>query len=145
MNEKFLDSSAGYLLTKTAMKLTSAFGRKIKDYNVTTEEFVLLARLIEEDGISQNELALRSEKYPPGVTRMLNSMETKGLIKRVNIENDKRRFAIYLTDKARSAYMDLERLERQIMEEVTDDLTNEQIEVLTYSLRQIKKKIEQLN
>lgn len=139
MDKFLLDSSVGYLLNRTALKLNTLLTRRLKDFNVTPEQFVLITRLMEEDGLSQKELAQRSEKDPPGVTRILDSMVTKGLIKRENQENDRRSFLIYLTEKARKVYKELLIIEQQTMRDIIDGLTEEQINSFKDILKQIKK------
>ncbi|HEY2421610.1 MAG TPA: MarR family transcriptional regulator [Neobacillus sp.] len=142
MDKFIIDSSVGYLLNRTALKLNTLLTRRLNVYNVTPEQFVLLTRLMEEDGLSQKELALRSEKDPPGVTRILDSMVTKGLIKRENQENDRRTFSIFLTEKARAIYNELVVIEQQTMKDMLNGLTEEEINFFRNVLKQIKKNVE---
>ncbi|SDM87205.1 MarR family winged helix-turn-helix transcriptional regulator [Bacillus sp. OK048] len=142
MEHSLLDSSVGYLLNRTALNLNNLFARRLKDYNITPEQFVLITRLIEEEGISQKELALRSEKDPPGITRMLDNMLAKGLITKQH--NDRRSLAIYLTEEARAIYKDLLIIEHQTMKDIINGLTEEQVNSLKTLLSQIKQNIGEL-
>ena len=143
MEQSLLDSSIGYLLNRTALKLNNLFARRLKDYNITPEQFVLITRLIEEEGISQKELALRSEKDPPGITRMLDNMLAKGLIKKQH--NDRRSLSIYLTEEARTLYKDIIKIEQQTMRDIITGMTEEQVNCLKTLLIQMKKRIGELD
>ncbi|MEH7252425.1 MarR family transcriptional regulator [Neobacillus niacini] len=143
MEQSLLDSSVGYLLNRTALNLNNLFARRLKDYNITPEQFVLITRLIEEEGITQKELALRSEKDPPGITRMLDNMLAKGLITKQH--NDRRSLAIYLTEEARAIYKDLLKIEHQTMKDIINGLTEEQVNGLKTLLTQIKQNIGELD
>jgi DNA-binding MarR family transcriptional regulator len=58
---------------------------------------VLLKRLFESPGILQKDLANTTYKDPASVTRTLDLMENKGLVKRKMSPEDRRGFEIYLT------------------------------------------------
>ncbi|MEH7247440.1 MarR family transcriptional regulator [Neobacillus niacini] len=143
MEQSLLDSSIGYLLNRTALNLNNLFARRLKDYNITPEQFVLITRLVEEEGITQKELALRSEKDPPGITRMLDNMLAKGLITKQH--NDRRSLAIYLTEEARAIHKDLLKIEHQTMKDIINGLTEEQVNSLKTLLKQIKQNIGELD
>jgi MarR family transcriptional regulator, transcriptional regulator for hemolysin len=143
LDQSLLDVSIGYLLNRTALNLNTLFARRLKDYNITPEQFVLITRLMEGEGITQKELALRSEKDPPGITRMLDNMLAKGLIKKQH--NDRRSLAIYLTEDARNIYKDLQLIEQQTMKDIISGLTEEQINTLKQLLKHIKQNIGKLD
>jgi DNA-binding MarR family transcriptional regulator len=143
MEQSLLDSSIGYLINRTALNLNNLLARRLKDYNITPEQFVLLSRLIEEEGISQRDLALRSEKDPPGITRMLDNMLAKGLITKQH--NDRRSLSIYLTEDARKIYKDLVKIEQETMSQIVMGLTEEQVHYLKTMVKQIKQNIGRLD
>ena len=143
MKHNLLDSSIGYLINRTSLNLNNLLARRLRDFEITPEQFVLLSRLREEEGLSQKELALRSEKDPPGVTRMLDNMLSKDLI--IREQNDRRTFSIFLTEKARSIYNELERIENNTMREITEELTEEELNTLFNLLGKVKQSIDKLS
>ncbi len=64
----------------------------------------MLKRLCEQDGISQKETAQRTDKDPPTVTRILDILERKELVRKQLNGEDRRSFLIYITDKGRRQY-----------------------------------------
>jgi DNA-binding MarR family transcriptional regulator len=71
-------------------------------YDVTPEQWGVLNRLWQEEGIHQAELAQRTSKDRHNMTRILNLMEKNGFIIRKPDEEDKRRLNVYLTSKGRN-------------------------------------------
>ncbi|MGZ0051943.1 MarR family winged helix-turn-helix transcriptional regulator [Brevibacillus gelatini] len=80
----------------------------LREFDLTTEQFAVLYRLREEDGINQKELALRSAKDQPTMTRILDNLQKKGWIEKKLSEQDRRAYLITLTPNGR------ERIEQAI-------------------------------
>ncbi len=70
--------------------------------DITTEQWVLLKILEENKGISQVQLAEIALKDTASITRMIDIMEKKNLLSRIDDANDRRRFTLSLTDKGLS-------------------------------------------
>jgi DNA-binding MarR family transcriptional regulator len=71
---------------------------------VTANQFVLLALLMEEDGITQQDLVLRASSDPSTIRAMLVLLEKKGLVARDQHTRDGRALSVRLTQKGRRAY-----------------------------------------
>ena len=71
---------------------------------VTANQFVLLALLMEEDGITQQDLVLRASSDPSTIRAMLVLLEKKGLVVRNQHTRDGRALSVTLTQKGRRAY-----------------------------------------
>lgn len=67
------------------------------------QEFVLFL-LWEEDGLSQSQLAARLKLELPTITRSVQRMEQKGLVRRRDDEHDTRISRVYLTEEGRALY-----------------------------------------
>lgn len=72
--------------------------------DVTANQFVLLALLMEEDGITQQDLVLRASSDPSTIRAMLVLLQKKGLIGRSQHARDGRALSVTLTQKGRRAY-----------------------------------------
>ena len=73
--------------------------------DITTEQWVLMDALFNDNGISQNDLANGSFKNAPTVSRIIDLLCKKGLTERHRFENDKRRFKIFLTEHGIETYL----------------------------------------
>jgi len=79
-------------------QLFSLFKKNQTD--ITPEQWVILYFLWQNDGLSLGEIAQKTQKDNANTTRIVNRMETQGLVKRIIKDNDKRFFYLYLTEKA---------------------------------------------
>jgi DNA-binding MarR family transcriptional regulator len=77
-------------------------------HDMTTEQFVLMALLNLEDGVTQNELAHRAASDPNTIRAMLVLMENSGLVIRRPHENDRRAHKVTLTARGRRLYVKLD-------------------------------------
>jgi DNA-binding MarR family transcriptional regulator len=95
--------SPGFMILKASSlmnaKLSCVF--QLRGFNVTPEQWSVLASLLEIDGIHQSLLAKKTAKDRHNITRMLNLLEKRGLIQRERHETDKRRLLVYLTTEGR--------------------------------------------
>ena len=73
-----------------------------KDLNITYSEYVLLIRIYDAEGLSQEELASVLFLDKAVVTRSLTLLEQKGLIRREVDARDRRIRRVYLTEYART-------------------------------------------
>lgn len=70
----------GSLLHRAAKELTTALERSLAPYDVTAQQAALLLRLRTETGPSRLAAALGTDTA--GMTRLLDRLEDKGLIRR---------------------------------------------------------------
>src|SRR5215208_5033993 len=70
-------------------------------HGVTADQFVLLACLAEQDGITQQELARRASSDPSTVRAMLVLLQGRGLVSRERQPDDRRARVVGLTAKGR--------------------------------------------
>jgi len=72
--------------------------------DITTEQWVLMDLLFQNNGISQNDLANGTFKNAPTVSRIVDLLCKKGITERKRFENDRRRYKIFLTSKGKKTY-----------------------------------------
>lgn len=76
-------------------------------FDLTPEQWSVMNRLVEKDGINQNRLAERTIKDRHNINRILNQLEKKGYIERRSDDSDKRVHIVFLTESGRMAYVKL--------------------------------------
>lgn len=96
----------GAFIDRTQKIIRNNYLRKFKELGVdiTTEQWVLLDLLYQENGISQNDLANGTFKNAPTVSRIIDLLCKKGMTERQRFENDRRRYKIFLTKKGKATY-----------------------------------------
>lgn len=71
------------------------------ELDITTEQWVIIDRLAEGDGISQTDLANDSFKNAPTVSRIIELLRKKGLIEKQRSDDDRRQSLIFLSKKGK--------------------------------------------
>ena len=70
--------------------------------DVTTEQWVILDKLYDNNGQSQTDLANDTFKNAATVSRIIDLLCKKDLIERQRFANDRRRYKIFLTNKGKA-------------------------------------------
>ncbi len=99
------DKAIGYLIDRTQKRLKLSLMRRLLqiDAGVTVEQWVILDLLNQQADLNQNDIADRTFKDAPNVSRIINLLVEKGLARRVMDKLDRRRFLIQLTEAGKSA------------------------------------------
>ena len=124
-----LDESLGFLINRTAVRLKRELHQAFKahNYKITPEQWAILNRLWEQEGLSQVELAELTFKDKPNVTRMLEVMEREGWVFRQPDEEDRRAYKVFLTEAGRGLKDKLIPLAEGVLERGQRGLTAEDI------------------
>jgi DNA-binding MarR family transcriptional regulator len=122
--------SLGFIIYRTALALKSALQRCFKEngYEITGEQWAIIRHLWEEEALSQREIAEKTSKDKPNITRMLDALEKKRLIFRQSDPRDRRKYCIYLTKEGKQLYERLLPLTQNLRQRVTQNLASEEID-----------------
>ncbi|KZL17323.1 Multiple antibiotic resistance protein MarR [Pseudovibrio axinellae] len=71
----------------------------LRPYELSLAQWVVLSALWRQDGLSVSTLSEYSGKKTAALSRLLDRMESKGLVGRNTVEDDKRLVKIHLTPK----------------------------------------------
>lgn len=91
--------SIGYLTGVAYRSINRRLSNNLKSSGnkITSEQYGVLKQLWIEEGQTQLDLACKTSKDKPGITRLLNNLESKGYIERRVNDDDKRCNKIFLT------------------------------------------------
>ena len=95
-----MDLSLGVILNRTSIQSKALFTQKIKEFDISPEQWSLVFRVVESNGLTQKELSDSTYKDQANITRSIDRLERKGLLKRVSNQMDRRIINIYPTEKA---------------------------------------------
>jgi DNA-binding MarR family transcriptional regulator len=112
-------------LLRTADLVRRVVGRTLEPYDITVQQYNVLRILrgAGEQGLPTLEIAERMIEQAPGVTRLLDRLEVKGLVRRQRCAQDRRQVLCWLTPAG------LELVER--LDEPVDSADAEAIAMLT--------------
>lgn len=133
-----LDDALGFIMHRASLRYRCKMGRRFKMYDITAEQWAVLCRLREQSsGLSQKELAERIVKDQPNITRILDKLEQKGLIRRAANVNDRRAFLIYLTPAGESLMEKLIPLAESVSNDACEGFTQEELASLKNLLTRV--------
>jgi DNA-binding MarR family transcriptional regulator len=124
---------------------TRLIGLRILDHfqangiDLNKEQWLVLKKLHEENGRIQNDLAFITDRSKTSLTRLLNTMEKKHLVFRKNCEKDQRVNHVYYSEKGAELYGRSLPFFNQIIDELTEDISQEEIENTISVLKKIKQ------
>jgi MarR family transcriptional regulator for hemolysin len=125
-----LDRSVGFIMGVTHRKISNFFQQRLKKYGITSEQWSVLYQIDRAEGLIQKEIAERSGKDKPTITRILDQLEGKGLVSKQIGENDRRSFQVSITDKGRSLIEETISIEQQAINDIKQCVTEEEYDVL---------------
>lgn len=137
------DDSLGFLVGKTSRKMAQLLACRFKPFDITVEQWSVLCRLREQDGITQKELAARAVKDQPTITRILDCLDRKGMVRREANAEDRRSFLIRITPEGAKMADKLIPLEMQSMKDIMNGLSPERIAAFRETLRLLENNADQ--
>lgn len=96
-----IENSIGFLLAKAYQRGFAIFKEQLDKFNLTPQQFSLLAFLWIEDGLSQAELSEKSQIDRTTICGLVDRLEKEGLVKRLPQPADRRAYRICLTDRGK--------------------------------------------
>jgi len=131
--------TSGFIMERTTKRMKQFFQRILTeaDTDITVDQWVILQQLEQEDGRSQLELARATFKDAPTVTRIIDLLAQKKLVRREPDPSDRRRFRIMLTPMGRQKIETVMPLVIQFRKAAWAGLSNQQIEDLVDALNTI--------
>src|SRR5215468_680589 len=96
--------SIGRLLGRVKMAMGDALDRELAPFDISAAQFVILVALATGEADSASTLC-RGISYDPGaMTRMIDRLEQKGLIRRIQLPYDRRKVGLELTTEGKAVY-----------------------------------------
>ena len=98
------DNGIGRLLGRVKMAMHEALERELAPLDITAAQFVIILNLASGEVDSASKLC-KGVSYDPGaMTRMLDRLERKGLVRRARCGNDRRKVILELTPEGKAVY-----------------------------------------
>jgi len=139
-NKSQTQEPLGPMLTRTSRAVSTMLQRLFLEsgQNLTADEWAVLANLtMLRDGQFQQQLADRTCKDKAAMTRLIDGLEKRALVKRVPDERDRRQKRIYLTQKSRDLMKVLFPVAKKAQLKVQQGVTAEELDVFKSVLKKI--------
>ncbi|MGD1840621.1 MAG: MarR family winged helix-turn-helix transcriptional regulator [Thermonemataceae bacterium] len=110
---------------------------KARQVPITAEQFKMMSRLWQQEGISQRELAKGVGRNRAAAGRMIDTLEKKGLLQRHDHPNDRRLKLIFLTKLGKQIQKKAEESAKEVLEKSTQSLSEEEKSTLKKLLKEV--------
>lgn len=92
------------LFRKTFAKMQRFIEDDLRRHDTTPSQFTILRNLSIEEATPMSELSRRTSCVNSNITSVIGRMEDKGLVKKIQDNNDRRVSKVNLTDKGKDLY-----------------------------------------
>lgn len=139
-----LQESIGYRIANTGRLVINRLNKNFKDndYPVTHDQWSIMIRLWEEDGMTQQQLARLTGKDQPSVSRLINNLVKRGLVKRVQHPVDGRTNLIFLTSEGKKMQIGLIKQAQKTIEQISEGIPKDDLDVFLRVLDKINNNLQ---
>jgi DNA-binding MarR family transcriptional regulator len=126
-----------FLLSQLGAQTADNFQRRLAPLGADPRTYAVLLALAATDGQSQRQLSEQLGIHRNVMVSVIDNLEAKGLVRRLPHPEDRRAFAITLTDMARRLLPALEEQGRALEDEITAPLSAPERTALRKSLQRM--------
>jgi MarR family transcriptional regulator, organic hydroperoxide resistance regulator len=139
-----LDESLGFWLYCSHIQVSAALRQTFQDagYDLTPEQWTVLLRLCEQEGLNQSQLGEKTFKDRHNITRILKQLEKRGYIEKFRNKKDKRALHIYLAPTGRSILKELKPVILKHRKRMCKDLNKDDLLQIRYYLGHIVSNLQ---
>jgi DNA-binding MarR family transcriptional regulator len=138
------EESIGRLIADVSGRLLSAFDDEMTGMGITGAQWVILMRIANGCGSTAAELC-RFSRYDTGsMTRMLDRLEEKGLIRRARSDKDRRVMCLELTEAGWDLYPLMPPVAIKVLNAHLRGFTRDELELFKGFLNRMRANSEQL-
>ena len=132
------DNDFLFLLYDVARTMRTRADQRARTRGMTRAQWVILARLERQPGITQNEMAAIVEVEPITIARLVDRHEARGLVERRADPKDRRVWRLQLTPAAAPVLREINKYRAEINEIITAGMSDATRRTLKEGLLQMK-------
>jgi DNA-binding MarR family transcriptional regulator len=129
-------TGVGGLVGRVKMKLLDAMEKELAPYDISAAQYVIIVGLA--NGIDSASGLCRGVSYDPGaMTRMIDRLERKGLVRRIRSPEDRRVVRLALTEEGKAVYPKLIASAAEVTNRSLEGFTKSEVEQLEGLLQRV--------
>jgi MarR family transcriptional regulator, transcriptional regulator for hemolysin len=136
-----LENDLLILIYDLARQMRTRVDREAAKFGMTRAQWVILARLERQPGLSQNELAAVAEVAPITIGRLVDRLEEQGLVKRCPDPKDRRIWRLSLTPKADPFLKLVQQYRADLRALMTRNIDKNALDAMAKNLRTMKENL----
>jgi DNA-binding MarR family transcriptional regulator len=134
-------------MSRTTKCLTVLVEKRLSetDVDLTLKQFILLYK-VSEEGRTQSELALITERDKGSLTRLIQSLERKDFVKRASSDSDRRINIVEATACGLKAMKKAKKTVMKVFDELTEELSEKESKAMIKTAKKLmSRSIELIN
>jgi MarR family transcriptional regulator for hemolysin len=135
---KSFESDLLFLMHDVARLMRTRADQRARHRGMTRAQWVILARLERQPGMSQNELAALAEVEPITIARLVDRLEARGFVERRPDPHDRRLRRLHLLPAATAVLHEIHDYRSEMHDLVTAGMDQGRVDALTRDLIQMK-------
>jgi DNA-binding MarR family transcriptional regulator len=139
VNTRYLETLVGYNARRAALVIIGEFMERMAVYDLRTVDFSVLSLITHNPGITSKQLCNTLGILAPNLVSMVNTLESRGLIKRLPHPHDGRAMGLHLTEVGEQTMRQAEKTAAQLETDVTSKLSDDDRKTLLKLLKKIYK------
>lgn len=134
-----VDNAIGFWIHRVYQASRNDMYRVFREHgeDITPEQWAVLIRLWERDGLAQSELSDATFRDAPTMSRIIDSMEKRGLLERREHAHDRRVRVVHLTRHGKSLEKKLVPLVEEIVTRMIDGIDERALVTTRNTLRKM--------
>jgi DNA-binding MarR family transcriptional regulator len=133
--------SIGFLLADVSRLMRQSFQKRMEGSSLTQAQARALFYVSRHEGVHQVDLAELLEVQPITLARLIDHLQTEGLVERRPDPTDRRAYQIYLTDKAVPYLNTIDEVAMDIRTDILEGLDQQQVDTLLFALRKMRENL----
>ena len=143
LNKSFREQSPTYQLGITSVVSHRVFQQRLKEANISMspEQVGLLNLLLEKNGVSMQILSSMDYRDNSATTRIVDNLEKKSLVNRIDSKTDRRIKEIHITEKGRILLQKANEVGRKYVSKAMKGIDKDQMDIFLDVVKTIRENI----
>ena len=129
------------ILERAQRRVSRELDRVLSEVGASAEQWRVLARLSDENGLPIGELAQQLSMNPPTMTKLIDRMVGAGLVHRIVDDEDSRRVLVFITDSGLALFGKLSQKATEFHEGLAESLNAREAQQLSKLLGHLTNRL----
>ncbi|MCL2656551.1 MAG: MarR family transcriptional regulator [Betaproteobacteria bacterium] len=140
-----IEESFGFLINAVRARMMAVMDRELTSLGITSAQWAVLVQVADTPGCTAATLCRRVHYDTGSMTRMLDRLEEKGLIRRARSDHDRRAAYLYLTEQGQDIHARLPEYAARVLNAHFEGFTADEVNTLRSLLNRMLRNAERLS
>ncbi|MEI8377452.1 MAG: MarR family transcriptional regulator [bacterium] len=123
------EETIGFVCYRTSLSIKQHLLKQFKEngFDITVEQWGVMYRIFKYDALTQNQIAEKTFKQGPNITRIIDDLEQKNLVSRQPDISDRRKYLLFLTEEGNNTVLNLLQVLVKAKESFSEGISQEEM------------------